>query len=196
MDKKEYYKFYSKTHKKELLERNKIYRDKNKQKIADRKKAYYIKHREEISRYGKIYRETHKKEIANRKKIDHREKYNTNIKFRIKQSIKTLINKKLKKRLLSKNNKSTFTILPYTIEDLMSHLEKQFKPGMSWNNRNKWHIDHKKPDSLFEYTSTNDEEFKKCWALENLQPLWALENLQKYNKYDTGVEQFGSSAAS
>jgi hypothetical protein len=52
-----------------------------------------------------------------------------------------------------------------------------------------WHIDHIKPRSLFTYTSIEDEQFKKCWALSNLQPLEALENIRKGNKYEESTEQ-------
>jgi len=30
----------------------------------------------------------------------------------------------------------------------------------------------------------NSEDFKKCWALNNLQPLWAKDNLNKRDKWD------------
>ena len=53
---------------------------------------------------------------------------------------------------------------------------------MSWDNYGEWHIDHILPDSSFYYVSTEDDEFKKCWALSNLQPLWAIDNLKKSNK--------------
>jgi len=71
----------------------------------------------------------------------------------------------------------------YTAKELKSHLESKFKKGMSWKNCGLWHIDHIKPRSLFNFSSPEDEEFKKCWALNNLQPLWALDNLHKSNKY-------------
>ena len=66
----------------------------------------------------------------------------------------------------------------------MSHIESQFKEGMSWKNHgiHGWHIDHIRPISSFNFESCNDPEFKECWALENLQPLWAKENLSKSNK--------------
>jgi len=41
------------------------------------------------------------------------------------------------------------------------------------------HIDHIKPVASFNYTTTECVDFKKCWALKNLQPLWATDNLSK-----------------
>ena len=51
---------------------------------------------------------------------------------------------------------------------------------MNWKNYGTdWHIDHKKPDCKFHYESVEDEGFKMCWSLCNLQPLWATENRKK-----------------
>lgn len=88
--------------------------------------------------------------------------------------------------MLSKEGKTTWSFLPYTVDELIRHLENLFEPWMNWDNwgigKGKWNIDHKKPDSLFNYKSVEDEEFQKCWALENLQPLDAIENIKKGNK--------------
>lgn len=64
------------------------------------------------------------------------------------------------------------------------HIESLFKPGMSWENYGEWELDHIRPTLLFRFESVNDQEFKKCFALENLQPLWKRENLLKGKKYD------------
>lgn len=65
----------------------------------------------------------------------------------------------------------------------MKHLEGLLKDGMSWDNYGReWHIDHKLPKSSFIFNSDKDEDFKRCWALKNLQPLLALENLKKSRK--------------
>lgn len=74
----------------------------------------------------------------------------------------------------------------FNIQDLMTHLEKLFKSGMSFDNHGKygWHIDHKKPISSFKFTSSDDPEFEECWSLNNLQPLWWWENLRKSSKVD------------
>ena len=57
---------------------------------------------------------------------------------------------------------------------------------MNWKNYgNKlgyWNIDHFYPDSSFDYKSVEDEEFQKCWALENLRPMEWIENIKKGKK--------------
>lgn len=83
-----------------------------------------------------------------------------------------------------KDGKSWVECVNYTKTDLINHLEKQFRDGMTWDNHGAvWHIDHIKPISWFKFTSKDDEEFKECWSLTNLQPLLVSENLSKGNKY-------------
>ena len=80
-----------------------------------------------------------------------------------------------------KAGRSWEALVGYTVDDLMRHLEKKFLPGMSWENYGQygWHIDHIIPRSAFNYETTDDIDFKKCWGLDNLQPLWGLDNISK-----------------
>ena len=50
---------------------------------------------------------------------------------------------------------------------------------MSWDNRNEWHMDHKKPISAFSKNTSP----KIINMLSNLRPIWATENLSKGNKF-------------
>ena len=106
-----------------------------------------------------------------------------NVRKKIKSSMKSSMYHRLKKRLLNKSRKKTFDMLPYTIDDLMRHLESKFQPGMTWDNYGTWHIDHRVPDSWFQYGSMTDPDFLKSWSLDNLQPKWASENISKGNRY-------------
>jgi hypothetical protein len=82
-----------------------------------------------------------------------------------------------------KNNQSILKYLPYTMVELKFHLENKFDKNMSWANYGiYWHIDHIYPQSLLPYTSMSDDNFKICWALDNLRPLEKTENLKKSNK--------------
>ena len=76
------------------------------------------------------------------------------------------------------------TLVNYTVEDLIKHLEQLFDEKMTWDNYGSyWDVDHIKPKSLFHYETTDDEEFKQCWALKNLQPLEHIANIKKFNHY-------------
>lgn len=81
-----------------------------------------------------------------------------------------------------KEGQSWENLVEYDLIDLKKHLEKGFQPGMNWENYGEWHIDHIKPITAFDITSIECEDFKKCWSLENLQPLWAEENMSKGNR--------------
>lgn len=86
-------------------------------------------------------------------------------------------------------------ILGYTFNDLKIHIENLFKPGMSWSNYGRklknsdasWVIDHIIPVSAFKYQSYLDHNYKKCWGINNLQPLWIVENHIKGSKYNAIV---------
>ena len=81
-----------------------------------------------------------------------------------------------------KNGRSWEALVGYAATDLMAHLERQFLPGMTWSNRNRWHIDHIVPVSSFEFTTPDCPGFKAAWALTNLRPLWATDNVRKSAK--------------
>lgn len=148
-------------------ESGKKYRRENAEKLRLKKKEYYNNYykearRDRINEYAKERRKSGK--IC---------KLNKNISLAIWRSLKN-----------GKNGSYWEGLLGYTLDDLKQHLEAQFKDGMTWENygKNGWEIDHRIPISLFNIKSIEDKGFKKCWALENLQPLWAEENLIKYNK--------------
>lgn len=76
----------------------------------------------------------------------------------------------------------------YSLEDLMQRLECQFYNGMSWDNYGNWHIDHKKPKTMFNFESPNEQAFRDCWSLANLQPLWASENMSKQDNFQADTK--------
>jgi hypothetical protein len=90
---------------------------------------------------------------------------------------------------IKKNNKRTEALLGYSSSQLVKHLENLFDEKMSWTNYGTyWHIDHIVPLSSFKFENENDEEFKECWSLSNLQPLEASENIRKSNKILTEIK--------
>ena len=129
-----------------------------------------------VNPFKKIW-ELHSKKPYQRniKRYDPKHKLNLNMAIAIGHD--------LKYRGSSKDGRHWETLVGYTKEELMAHLENLFQLGMTWKNQSKWHIDHVKPKILFNFKTAEDPEFKKCWALKNLQPLWAGDNNSKGSKY-------------
>ncbi len=65
--------------------------------------------------------------------------------------------------------------------DLVSHIQSQFLPGMTWENRFLWYIDHIRPCASFDII--DPEQQRQCFHYTNLQPLWAKDNFSKGRKW-------------
>ena len=74
----------------------------------------------------------------------------------------------------------TAELVGCTEKECNEWLESQFLPGMTWENRHLWHIDHMKP--LESFDALDPEEQRKACHYTNLQPLWGPENMRKSNK--------------
>lgn len=155
------------------------------------KKQYYEDNKEHKSKYDRIYREENKLEIAETRRSWENDKLQNDPSFRLRKNVSRHIRLALKANDGSKNGKSILEHLPYSFQELKNHLEKQFEPWMNWSNWGKydieiwddndpltwiWQIDHIIPHSIFQYSSMADENFQKCWALENLRPYSAKQN--------------------
>lgn len=183
---------------------DKEYYQKNKDKILSQNKdpSKRIKNREYKRKYYSLNKEKIKLFPSSKNKKEYSLKslklrLKNNIAFKLRVNISKSIRKYLKRQNLSKNNASVLNFLPYSIQELKSHIEKQFESWMNWNNWGTykasswddndqntwtWQIDHIIPQSVLIYHSMNDENFKKCWDLKNLRPLSAKENCLKSNK--------------
>jgi hypothetical protein len=76
----------------------------------------------------------------------------------------------------------TFDLLGCTPNEWKTHLESQFRDGMTWDNYGTfWEVDHIIPVSHFDLT--NREEQKKAFHYSNTQPLEATLNKQKGNRW-------------
>lgn len=103
-------------------------------------------------------------------------------KFALNRRVRALIGSSLRRYNSSKNGKSWKLVVGYSIDELFNHIERQFLPGMSWENRDEWHVDHIVPVASFDYDSPDHPDFKACWALTNLRPLWSGDNIRKSDK--------------
>jgi len=144
----------------------------NKDKRKEYERKYYLNNIEKFKANSKT------DNFKNNKRLYKRNKRNNDALFRVRDNISNRINKALRNGKSNKAGQSILKYLGYTISDLKNHLENQFDDKMSWNNYGiYWHIDHIIPHSNFKYTSMEDNDFKICWALNNLRPLEAHKNM-------------------
>jgi len=188
---KEYYK----KNIRKIKESQKKYRKEYPEVFRKNNKKYYEKHSEKTKERQRKYRETHRE----KERIRHR-KYNEKYKKEHLQERREYENKR--KNILRvnignrmscaicvalKGNKSGRhweTLVGYTMEQFKQHFQSLFIKGMNWTKfiNGEIHIDHVVPKSYFHYESTDDPQFKQCWALYNLQPMWKKDNLSKGNR--------------
>ena len=98
------------------------------------------------------------------------------IKNRLRSSVRSHVSDYIAQNIKIEN------LIDFSIEELAIEMTKKFKPGMSWEERTKWHIDHIVPKSKMKFKKIGDSIFKECMSIKNLQPLWAKENLKKSSK--------------
>ncbi len=152
-----------------LKKRQQEWRSRNPDRTKENNKyfreKYYLKKPEEIRAY---YREYHKHRML----ID--------INYKLSRRLRTRLWHALKgKRKID----STFSLIGCSINSVKKHLECKFhrnkytKEQMTWKNYGQWHVDHIKPLASFDLSL--EEEQRKAFNINNLQPLWAKENLSK-----------------
>ncbi len=165
-----------------MKEYNRLRYKNNPEKQKENVRLWYQNNREKQKENVRLWqRNNSEKYLETRRK---REKFRrlTDPLFRMKENLRRRL-----RHALKNNSKSshTFELIGCNINELKLHLEKQFKTGMSWDNRGQWHIDHIRPCASFDLSKP--EEQAKCFHFSNLQPLWATDNLKKSDKMPDDV---------
>lgn len=156
--------------------KTKEWNEKNKEHVKARSAAYRDRNRQELNAKQLEYYRANKEKV-----IAYQLKY---ISKRYKQDPIFAVRMLCRRRLLLafskggyKKSTKTEAIIGCTFEELVSYLEDQFSPGMTWDSRGMhgWHIDHRVPLS----SATSVEEMERLSHYTNLQPMWAADNWSK-----------------
>ena len=184
---KEYNKNYLQKNREKLLKYQKDYREVHKEELSKQKKIYTALHTEHKKAYDKKYLKINKEIIRQKRSKYTLLKYHTDNKFKILHNLRRRLLKVLKK---NKKFNHTIELIGCSIDYLKQHLEKQFQPGMTWDNygrgwhgKKEWQIDHIKPCDKFDLSKADEQ--RKCFHYTNLQPMWAEENNKKRNIYES-----------
>ena len=155
---------------------SKISYRKNRTKALATFRVYYQNNKDKY-RYWHTYKPERVK-IWRQRDNERRRK---SIKRTIDHRMSTAIRLALKR---NKNGRHWPTLVDYTTEQLKERLESTMPKSKTWKDflSGDLHIDHIIPKCMFTYKKPEDEQFRKCWALDNLQLLTAKENYRKHKK--------------
>jgi hypothetical protein len=144
----------------------------NKQKMNEKCRIWREKNKEKIQKYKK---DNFEKSREHRKR-SHIKKMNDPI-YALAKRVKSAISNSLGEIGLKKTSQ-TRIILGCSKSEFKIHIERQFTKGMTWENRDQWHIDHIIPIS----TAKTEADVIALNHFTNLRPLWAKDNIKKSNK--------------
>ena len=172
--KKEYYL----NNKEEISKKRKQHYLKNRDKIRQRQKQYCERNKELIQRLNREYRNNNLKQIAENNRIYFRNRYRSDIQYRLKNILRARLNAAVKGNFRSG---SAVRDLGCTIEKFKRYLESLFKSGMSWGNYGSlWQIDH--IISLSSFDLTDRGQLLSACNYKNLQPMFSVDNLRKSDR--------------
>jgi hypothetical protein len=142
----------------------------NKERIAAQKKAYYTANKEKVKAEQKTWRASNRDKL----KVYYKTRLSNDVMYRLKVNVKNLIGNSIRKHSFKKLSK-TEQILGCTYQQFKEHLEAQFDPWMTWENRGLyngmeeygWDIDHIIPLS----SATCEAEVLRLNHYTNLRPL-------------------------
>lgn len=171
-------KWYKKN-KEKLKAIHQVYCKANKTKIQDQQRIYKEAHKEQARFINAEWYKAHKAE-----RNEYVKKWCSLPKNKLRVLMSAAIRHSLKGK---KEGRRWEDLVGYKLSDLAKRLKSTLPDGYTWNeyiNGVDLHIDHIIPISAFNITSYNCTDFKRCWALKNLQLLPAIENLRKSDKID------------
>lgn len=172
---KEYDKKHYEDNKEVILQEQKVRASTRRDQKAAYDKQWRLIHKQELAVRDQLYFQEHKQEILAKQ----RQRKVNDPKYKLAALLRTRLWTILSNKTLPKKSK-LLDYLGCTLPELLYHLEKQFKPGMTWENQGEWHVDHILPLTP-EEPITEEEMYKRC-HFTNLQPLWAIDNIRKGNK--------------
>ena len=162
-------KSYYARHKTTILARQRVRYRQNRDSILARQRAYYRRHKSHILRRQVAYQKR-------RCKDDPAFAMLCRARARIRDALRG-----------HAKAASTRELTGRTPTQLAAYLESQFDDGMTWENRDTWHVDHRIPCSAFDFS--DPEQQRICFWYKNLQPMWGKLNLTKSDTHDANDKQ-------
>lgn len=169
---------YSRRNRDKINARNRARREADPERARQLRRASYLRCRDR----DRQKRASRRSELA----AYMRSKRNSDPSFLIADRLRRRINGAISKAHARKSGR-LIEVSGCSLKDLVSHIERQFLDGMTWENRREWHIDHIVPLSAFDLTDQTQQSV--AFHFTNLRPVWASDNLRKHARVPGGQMQ-------
>ena len=178
----------------------KAWRESNAETIRAQRKAHHERNKERINAAKRARRACPEVKAKEReylvkwrsengdliRKVDNI-RHHTKRKFDLRYCVSKRISGQMWKALRrgeGKRGRAWESLVGYTGKELEARLLETMPQGYTWADylTGELHIDHIIPVSAHNFQSSDDIDFKRCWALSNLRLLPKLDNLRKKDK--------------
>lgn len=178
-----------KAHKADVIRQVQEWRRRNPEKQRAKGRREYRKDPAKALARIKRWRQSNHKADMGRAVAYRRKRYRTDPIFAMEMRCRNVIRQALKMQGVRKVVR-TMSLLGCSAPEFAAYLEARFQPGMTWENRRLWHVDHIRPCASFDLRDPAQQ--KACFHYTNLQPLWKEANQAKgamfegvsYRKYE------------
>lgn len=154
------------------------YKQENRERIllAARNNAvkWRLNNKEKHNQYSKKWAQENKSKRDEWRRKSEKKRLSSDIMYALSRRTRHRIAEAFRRQGFKKSGQ-THQLVGCDWDLLKRHIENQFLDGMSWENRNKWHIDHIIPLA----SAKTEEDIVRLCHYTNLQPLWAQDNLKK-----------------
>ena len=153
----------------------------NREEILAKKSAYKHANPEKVRLSNRRWHRKNKLRVYEKNLAAHHRRYRTDHLYRLAFLLRSRLSHAIRDGAKSG---SAVRELGCNVDNLKQHLERQFLPGMTWDNHGngagEWNIDHVQPLASFDLTDSN--QCRVACHFTNLQPLWAKDNRTKSDR--------------
>jgi len=149
----------------------------NKSKTVAKCKICIRARQRKWARNNKETKSKHRQRYKNRQNELERQRAASDPIFAMQRRLRARVRAVFRDKNISENNAQ---LLGCSYESFLRHIERQFLKGMSWDNKNEWHLDHITPIS----SAKNEKELLGLFHYTNIRPIWASDNLSKNKKIE------------
>lgn len=150
------------------------YVERNRQHVNAKNAAYRAANPEKVKAWHERYRRNNPEKYRQVARDYAKRRYWSDGDYRLKVQLRSRLSKTVDR---GSDVTAAISNCGCTFSELRDRIQQQFQPGMSWENRSAWHIDH-----IYPLCAIDKKDRRHVLAVcnwRNLRPVWADENWKK-----------------